>query len=326
MNKNLRRQSPERLPRPAIAPRKTSRLVNPSGGVEVIRLGTKFSLWSDLYHSWLTIPWIGFLGLITLLYLAANTIFALLYLAGGNGIANAEPGSFTDAFFFSVQTMASIGYGAMYPDTLYTNIIVSIEALVGLLGIAMATGLMFARFSRPTARVLFSRLAVVSADQGVPTLMFRMANQRRNQILEAQVRLTLVRNEVDDHGRYIRRFYDLRLARSQSPIFALTWLAMHNIDETSPLHGLTLDDLDATEAELVVTLTGIDETFAQTIHARHSYIASEIFWHHRFADILHHTPEGYRAVDYSRFHDILPLVDDAPEQIPNHAQNSHERR
>ncbi len=273
-----------------------------------------------------TIPWIGFLGLITLLYLAANAVFALLYLAGGNGIANADAGSFADAFFFSVQTMASIGYGAMYPDTVYTNIVVCIEALVGLLGMAMATGLMFARFSRPTARVLFSRIAVVALDQGMPTLMFRMANQRRNQILEAQVRLTLVRNEVDDHGRSMRRFYDLHLARSQSPIFALTWLAMHNIDNTSPLHGLTLDDLNAVEAELVVTLTGIDETFSQTIHARHSYIASEIFWHHRFADILHHTPEGYRAVDYSRFHDILPLAEYAPDHAPDQAQTSRERR
>lgn len=283
----------------------TSRLVNTKGGFNVIRLGETSSRWRDLYHLLLTLSWPSFFGLLALLYGLANIFFALLYALDPNGIANARPGSLVDAFFFSVQTMASIGYGAMYPQTLYTHVIVTIESLVGLLGLAMGTGLMFSRFSRPTAKVLFSRVAVIAPFEGQPTLMFRVANQRRNQILEAQINVTLVRNQVDAQGRFMRRFYDLKLVRSRTPIFALTWMAMHPIDEESPLYQLTPADYDEAELEIIVTLTGLDETFAQTIHARHSYIPSEILWERRFVDILAKTADGRRTVDYSHFHDTV---------------------
>lgn len=289
--------------------RRSSRLVDQQGGFNVVRLGASHTPWRDLYHVLLTLPWSGFLGLTGGLYLTLNALFALLYLAVPDGIANAEPGSFADAFFFSVQTMASIGYGAMYPQTLYTNILVTIESMVGLLGVAMATGLMFARFSRPTARVLFSRVAVIAPHNGVPTLIFRTANQRRNRILEAQMRVTLVRDETTEEGHFLRRFYDLPLRRSHSPLFALTWTVMHPIEAESPLYGLSLADLEAIEAEIVVTLTGLDETFAQTIHARYSYIPSEIFWQMQFADILTKTATGQQAIDYTRFHEVTPLAE-----------------
>lgn len=272
--------------------------------LDIIIKGSSHNHWRDPYHIMLTVNWPIFFGLIAVCYLTINIVFALLYLAGGNCIENARPGAFLDVFFFSVQTMASIGYGAMYPVTSYANIIVTIEALVGLMALAMATGLMFARFSRPTARVIFSRRAVIAPHNGVTTLMFRTANERDNRILEAQLRVSFLRNEVTLEGESMRRFYDLKLLRSQTPSFGLTWTAMHPIDESSPLYGETPESLAEMEATLVITLVGIDETVSQTIHSRHSYTASEILWDRRFVDMFDRKSDGSRIIDYSHFHDV----------------------
>lgn len=242
------------------------------------------------------------------LYLSANALFALVYLAGGNCIENAHPGSFADAFFFSVQTMASIGYGAMYPRNFYANAVVTVEAVLGLLGVAIVTGLAFTRFSIPTAKVLFSHVAVIAPFDGVPTLMFRTANERHSLIVQAQIQVTLVRNEVNLEGRFMRREYDLRLIRSQTAIFALAWMVMHPIDEHSPLYGVTAEMLAESEAEIVVTLSGLDQTVSQTIHARHSFVANEILWNMWFVDIMSKTPDGKRAVDYTQFHNVVPIT------------------
>lgn len=271
-----------------------------------MRNGDLHSHGRDLYHQLLTISWPGFIARMGLLYLTMNALFALAYLADPGGIANAQPGKFTDAFFFSVQTMASIGYGAMYPQTLYTHCLVTLEAFVGLLLIAMATGMSFARFSLPTARILFSHYAVIAPYNGVPTLMFRTANRRRNRILEARLWVTLVLDEYTNEGEFFRRFYDLRLSRAQTPLFALTWTAMHEIDDTSPLYGATPESLAQVSAEIIVILTGIDETLSQTIHARHSFIADEIRWNHRFVDIIGWAPDGRRAIDFRNFDRIEP--------------------
>lgn len=277
------------------------------GQLNVVRKGTWRFHWHDLYHLLLTMSWPAFLALMWVLYAVSNALFALAYLAGGNCIQNARPGSFPDAFFFSVQTMATIGYGGMSPATDYANWVVTVEAMVGLLGVAMVTGLAFARFSRPTARVLFSRVAVIRPYNGVPTLMFRTANLRYNQILEAQMSVTLVRNEVSPEGEFMRRFYDLNLVRSRTPIFALSWTVMHAIDETSPLYGATPELLTEQEIEIVVTMTGLDETVSQTVHARHSFIACEILWDMRFVDVLSGRGDGPMSIDYSRFHDVVPV-------------------
>ncbi len=279
----------------------------PDRRFQVLRKGSSRFYWKDPYHWLLTISWAQFLTVIAIVYVAANVLFALAYLAGGDGIENARSGSFFDAFFFSVQTMASIGYGAMYPRTTYANIIVTIEALAGLMGLAMGTGLMFARFSRPTARVLFSRVAVITSYNGLPTLMFRAANERHNQILEAQVKVTMLRDEVTSEGQAMRRYHDLKLVRSETSVFALTWTVMHVIDEKSPFYGMTPESLAQENLELIVTLTGLDETVSQTINARHSFIAKEILWNMRFVDILSVMPDGSRCVDYSRFHDVIPM-------------------
>jgi inward rectifier potassium channel len=277
------------------------------GQFEIIGMGAWYSYWRDPYHLLLTIPWAGFLLIICLSYIAINIIFALAYWLGGDCIANARTGSFLDLFFFSVQTLASIGYGAMYPKTLYSNIVVTIEAMIGLVGIAVMTGLAFARFSRPSARVIFSRVAVITPYNGLPTLMFRTANQRRNLILEAQMRVYLMRDEITTEGEFIRRFHDLKLLRNQTPSFTLSWLALHPIDETSPLYGMSAESLIQTNTNIVISVSGIDEAVAQVVHARHQYTAHDILWNNRFVDIFHHTSDGHRYIDYKYFHDVEPL-------------------
>ncbi len=258
----------------------------------------------DIYHWLLTVPWSGFFALLAAAYAVFNVVFALLYLLQSGSIARAGAHSFADAFFFSVQTMATIGYGDMYPATLYANILVTIEVLMGMTGLALATGLIFARFSRPTARVMFSSVAVVARYDGAPTLMFRAANQRRNRILEASVNVMLVRNERTAEGQVMRRFYDLALARHHNPTFTLTWTIMHPIDASSPLHGTDAETLRVQQAEIIASISGLDESFAQTIHARKTYRPDDIRWGWRLADIIGRTADGRLAVDYARFHHV----------------------
>ncbi|BAZ14487.1 K+ channel inward rectifier domain-containing protein [Calothrix sp. NIES-4071] len=290
-----------------------SRVVNRYGSFNVLRKGISYSLWRyDPYHALLTISWGTFVALVTVGYFIINAIFALLYLAGGDGIENARSGNFFDAFFFSVQTMASIGYGAMYPKTAYANLLVTIESIIGLLILTMASGIMFARFSLPKARVIFSRIVLITTYNGLPTLMLRIANKRENWILEAQVRLTIVRNEYTKEGSFMRRFYDVPLVRSDSPLFALSWSVMHTIDENSPLYGMTQHKMIEDEMEILVIFTGIDETVSQTIHARHSYVPDEIVWGAQFVDILTRTRDGKRCIDYAKFHDFVSTVNIKP--------------
>lgn len=274
------------------------------GILQLSDAGAWYSYWRDPYHLLLTIPWPGFFLLIVLGYGVLNTLFALAYLAGGDSIAQGHPGSFWDAFFFSVQTLASIGYGAMYPKTLYANAVVTVEALVGLLGLAVVTGLVFTRFSQSTARMLFSRVAVVTLYNGLPALMFRTANQRGNPVIEAQMRVYLLRDEVSLEGEMMRRLYPLKLLRGDTPSFPLTWTAIHPVDPDSPLWGQTPASLAQLRAQIIVSLSGIDETVTQAVHARHVYQAQEIFWDHRFVDIIHETSGGDRYIDFSHFHDV----------------------
>jgi inward rectifier potassium channel len=278
---------------------------------ETLAVGLKRPWLGDPYYLALRLPWWLFLLSGAGLYLAANGIFALFYLAQPGAIANARPGSFADAFFFSVQTMSTVGYGGMIPATTWANLVVTAESMVGLMFVALATGLVFARFSRPTARVLFSRVAVIAPHNGAPTLSLRLANQRRNQILEAQVDVALLRDEVTIEGETIRRLHDLKLARRRSPSFAMTFTVTHTIDRDSPLHGATAASLTAENAELVVTVSGVDDTISARVYARTSYLADEILWGHRFVDVIGWTEDGRRAIDYRRFHDTIPPTADA---------------
>jgi inward rectifier potassium channel len=271
----------------------------------VRRVGSARVTRHDAYHLLLTMPWRWFFGIQAAAYVLFNAVFALLYLVAPGSIANARPGSFTDAFFFSVQTMATIGFGVMAPATFYANVMVTIEALMGMASVAVAAGLIFARFSQPTARVLFSNVAVVTLYNGVPTLMFRCANERRNQIFEAQVHVDFARQETSAEGMDLRRSYELDLARNRNPQFSLSWTVMHPVDAASPLYGIDPDLLAGQEASIVVTLTGIDETISQTVFARTAYRADEILWGRKFVDILSETENGDTLVDYRRFHDTV---------------------
>ena len=195
----------------------------------------------------------------------------------------------------------------MYPKTLFANTLVAIEALLGLVGVSVGSGLVFARFSLPKARVMFSRIAVVTPYNGIPTFMFRVANERQSWILEAQVNVSVIISEITEEGEAMRRFYKLPLFRNQSSLFALTWTVMHPINESSPLYGITLEEMQEKEMEILITITGIDQTVSDNIHAHHSYIPTEILWNHKFADILSKTRDGKRSVDYRCFHDAVAL-------------------
>jgi inward rectifier potassium channel len=288
-------------------PPRYRQLISPNGRTNFFQAGTKRFLWRDLYHRLLTISWWKFHGVVFGLYFGTNFLFAIAYWLGGDCIANAEPGSLLDKFFFSVQTMATIGYGAMYPKTLYANLLVALEAPVGLLGVAMATGLMYGRFSRPTARVMFSKVALIAPYDGKPMLMFRAANKRGNQILEARLWVTLLRTEKTIEGYTMRRIHDLELVRSHSPFFMLTWTALHEINEQSPFYGETPESLAESDSDILITLTGIDDTVAQQIHARHSYAVSDLLWNHRYVDVSHALPNGDRVIDYTHFHSVVSL-------------------
>jgi inward rectifier potassium channel len=261
----------------------------------------------DLYHYLVTVSWPALIGIIALAFIIANLVFAVGYFFDG-GVENARYSSFADMFFFSVQTMATIGYGKMVPVTLVSNILVSIEALTGLVALALMTGLVFAKFSRPTARVRFSRYVVIGPRDGTTSLMIRMANMRANRIVEANIHVVFTRWETTVEGESIRRFYDLAMTRSRSAMFALSWTAVHRIVEDTPLFGQTHDSLADSQPEIVVSITGLDETFSQTIHARHTYELDEIIWGARFADVLILHPDGSRSIEYTRFDDVEMLT------------------
>ncbi len=263
------------------------------------------SLSADLYHGLLHSSWSRLLLYFLTAFVGVNALFALGYLAQPDALENARPGSFPDAFFFSVQTIATIGYGKMVPRTTYANVMVTLEVMVGVLGLALMTGLVFAKFARPTARVLFSRVAVVGPRDGVRSLMFRMGNERGTSIAEAQAHVVLVRDEITAEGERIRRFYDLELVRRQSVIFPMSWTVIHRLVAPSPLHDATPASLAASQAEIYVSVSGFDEIFAQTVHARHVYRAPDVVWEARFVDILSFGPDGARDVDRTRFHDVV---------------------
>ena len=272
------------------------------GHSHYIKLGLARLDWSDLYHLLLTLSWPWFLVFASGFFVLVNVLFALAYLVQDGGIESARNGSFVDAFFFSVETIATVGYGAMRPITLFSHMVSTVEILAGMLGFAMVTGLMFARFSRPTARVLFSRVATIHSVNGIPTLIVRAANRRHNSILQASVRATLLRHETTAEGQVFRRFHDLKLARDSTPVFALSLSVMHPLDKDSPLYGIEPEQLG--DATIIVTLSGFDETSSQTVYAQKFYYANDIHWGKRFADIILTLPDGQQAIDFTRFHDF----------------------
>lgn len=270
------------------------------------RVGLRQPWLGDLYHRMVILPWWAFVGIGSVAYLLVNALFAGFYLLQPGSISGARPGSFADAFFFSVETIATIGYGVLSPGTLYANLLMLVETVLGILLVAMATSVLFIRISRPTARVMFARVATVAPWYGTPTLFLRMGNERRSQILEADVAIYLLRYETSPEGVTMRRFHTLRLERSHTPVFALTYMAVHRIEADSPLHGATPESLAAEDAQLLVTVTGLEEATSQTVHARYVYPATALLWNRRYTDIFLLDKEGERYLDYHRFHETTP--------------------
>jgi len=289
------------LAKPAERPR-AYRIPGVSFGA-IERVGVPRYAIRDLYHTILVQPWSLFFLILIVLYISANCVFATLYTFQPGDIAEEHPGAWSEAFFFSVETMATVGYGVMHPVTLYGHILVIVEILFGVLTVPFATGMMIVKFARPTARVLFSRQAVVTPYDGAPTLIFRLANIRANQILEARMKVTILRSEQSSEGHSIRRLVELPLVRDTNPMFALSWSVMHRIDEASPLYGMKPADWEREELMILALMTGIDATSSAMVHARYSYGAEDIRMGHMFQDIITIRPDGVARIDYRRFHE-----------------------
>jgi inward rectifier potassium channel len=276
----------------------------PKASYEVRVLGARPSPLRDFYHALLRLPWAWTFLVIALTFLVSNALFAAGYYELG-GVAHARPGSYRDAYFFSVQTMATIGYGAMYPESVPAHCLVVGESIAGLILTALATGLVFAKFSRPTARIVFSRQLTISRMNAVPTLSFRLGNERSNRIVDAQIRVTFVRNEITAEGSTFYRMYDLKLVRERALSLSRSLVVMHVVEPGSPLFGATPESMKKDEVEFLVLLVGLDDIAMQPVHAMKRYSAAELVWGARHVDILQDTPELV-ILDLRRFHDLEP--------------------
>ena len=295
------------------------------GRLQFTRRGLPFRPWGDLYHAVLRASWPAFFGAMMALYIAVNLAFAGAYLAGGDGIGADDPESFIEAFSFSVQTLSTIGYGGLSPTTPWAHAVMFLESFVGLVGVALATGICFAKFSRPRARVTFSAVAAVNTRDGRPCLSFRMANERNSRIVDAHLQVYVLMDEVTEEGEHMRRFHPLRLERDRSPLFMLSWTALHYIDGTSPLSGIHSDNADERFAALVVILTGVDEGFVQNVHAQHFYVPEDLRFGARFVDVIDNR-DGVITIHHDRLHHTVPEgpggVTNATRREPSHEHRS----
>jgi inward rectifier potassium channel len=283
---------------------------------QIVRIGTREmesrgapgGFWTDLYHRSMTVYWPVFFGSAAAIFVTLNAIFGFLYWLGHEPIANVAPDLPLplSLFYFSIETLATVGYGDMHPQTNYGHLIATVEIFTGMTFIAVMTGLIFARFSRPRARFVFSDYPVVTVHQGQPTLMMRVANARNNTISQATARLWLFRMEYTAEGYQLRRFHELKLDRQEHPMFTLSWTLLHTIDESSPLYLVTTDDLEKTDSALALNVSGIDDSSAQHLYARKLYYHTDIRWKHRLSDITSISPQGRLLIDYTKFHDIVP--------------------
>ncbi len=261
----------------------------------------------DFYHSVVRMSWPKFLAAFVVIFLLINLLFGTFFWLQPDSIGGIKDEHFIEYFFFSVQTLATIGYGSLYPQTMYGHTLVTFEAMFGLLGLGMFAALAFTRLSLPRARVSFSDSVVVTTFDGAPTLMLRVAQARNNRIIDAEVNLSILLRQTTKEGANIRRLFYLNLQRNRIPLLSLTWLVMHTIDETSPLYGLSTEALEARDFGLIAMIKGIDETVSQTIHANHIYRATDIKWAHHFVDMhMKHATTGETMMDMSVISDTAP--------------------
>jgi inward rectifier potassium channel len=275
-------------------------------GRRIIAEGLEGNFWKDVYFNAMTVSWPVFIGALAAAFVAVNFAFALIYDLGHAPVANAREG-LADLFFFSVETTSTVGYGDMHPQTDYGHIVATVENFVGMMLLAMMTGLVFARISRPRARLIFARYAVVAMHGGVQTLMFRMANARSNFISEATAKAWAIGPSLSPEGRRLIGFQPLQLIKSENPTLALSWLLFHPIDAQSPLFGMDEETLLASELNFVVSIVGFDETSGQTVHARGVLAAQDVRFGHEYEDIIWIDDSGMRHIDYSKINATRPV-------------------
>jgi inward rectifier potassium channel len=282
-------------------------LVDARGRTLMERRGTRrSSLAYDAYHFLRTTTWSAIMLLFAALFLISNLIFAAILYFGHAEILNAH--GFLDDFWFSVQTMATIGYGYLAPMDMLANTIVTVESFFGIMLTALITGIFFSRFSKPSARIIFSKVAIITQHDGKRALLFRMANERSTAIVEATVHAYLTRDERLANGEPMRRVYDLQLKRTTSPVFALSFLVVHPIDEASPLYGATQENILANGTNIVATFTGIDDQLAATVHSRYLWTTTDIVFDRRFVDLFKRDELGRRYLDLGPVHETEPLA------------------
>ena len=271
-----------------------------SGQFELVKLNVKKFDLRDTYHLILNLSWPGFAGLVFGIYFLINVAFASLYMLNPHAVAEMRPGSFFDAFFFSVETLATVGYGHMYPDSFYGHLIAMLEIIVGMFGLAVITGLIFVRFSRPTARIHFSKVAVIAPFDGVPNLMIRVANLRHQAMVEPEFRMILFRNIITAEGDDVRRFRSLNLEFDHLITFPAVITVRHRIDEMSPLFGMTPEGFQQQDVRIVASIVGVDTVIVAPVQSFGDYNYEQIEWNRRFVEIYDQNQEGEWTVDYAR--------------------------
>ena len=277
------------------------------GDREYLTKGLDQSFFGDLFHNFMRVPWPGFFAGFAAYFVLINLVFALLFWAGGDCIANARPGSFADAFFFSVETLATVGYGDMHPGNLYAHVVVTLEIFTGLSTLAVFTGLIFARFSRPRAQIIFAERIVLGRHSGQTHLMARLANARHSAVSEAKAEIWFIHLEDTPEGRRFIRFKQLKLRQPRNPIFAFSWILFHPVDETSPLFGLGPEALEAMDARILVVFDGLDDVSGQRLNVRRAYNYPDLRFGHVYSDILTPGQEGAPPqLDYGKIHDTEP--------------------
>jgi len=275
------------------------------GDREIVTEGLNLSFWADISHRSMTASWQSFIASVVLVFIVLNAAFGLLYWIGDQPVSNVTRNDYLDYVYFSIETLSTAGYGDMHPQTHYGHFVSAVELLTGIFSMSVMTGLIFARFSRPRARLLFANNAVIATQDGKPTLMVRFANERHNIIGNATARLWLLRNTTTKEGQPIRRFNELSLLKNEHPALALSWTLYHVLDEQSQLFNLDADDFKAASVALVVVVSGYDVVAAQTIHTQKSYDHTDIRFGQRYADILENLDDRRIRIDYGKFHDTV---------------------
>jgi inward rectifier potassium channel len=303
-------------------PRRPRAQLRDAAGRRIIAEGLERNVWSDLYFNAMTVSWPRFVATLAVAFVALNFVFAAVYYLGEAPIANAREGSLADLFFFSVETTSTVGYGDMHPQTIYGHVVATAENFTGLLLLAVMTGLVFARFSRPRARIIFAKYPVVTKHNGMTTLIFRMANARSNFITEATAKLWVLRPTVTEEGKRLIGFEQMRLLRSENPTFALSWTLFHPLDEQSPLIGQDEDTLAASQMNFVVSVVGFDEASGQVVRARDVFAAQDVRFGHEYVDFVWIDEQGMRHIDYAKIEATRPAsavagsADDKPSPEP----------